>query len=488
MRRRRTGCAASGMRMNRPRTPPVPVLPDLSGPPIGTSSWRCSGADPEPSGRLTLPPVARRALVGDADRAVEVSGVVRGETLVLRTDVAVGRAMTVDARGRVYVPQWLRRHPSFLVGTPPATKVPPSWSCPPRCSTPSATGCWSGSDEPPSPRPHRPGRSTRPGHRPRPRRDRHRGPPSDDRRRMDRPDRPHLRWIHDPHLPPVLATPRLRARRPGPARAHHARPRRRGRRRPRTSQDPPPRLDRPVVPRVLRRRPARRLEARRRRWSRRHRSGRSAPQATTIDQPTAGARRPGAHRSRRRHPGHPTRPGPRPAPCPVPPRDRRPCPRRPQPPRRDIDPVRSTVWLREKLDSVREQPASPSLANLLLDHVSERGGSDGDAVFRTGRGTPITDRFYDRLFARARRHLGWDPRTPLTAHVLRHTAITRVGRIAGSPVAQAFAGHAPPTVTGRYLHATLADVAAAVAAMTAESHPLAPSRPGHRHAPCDPGW
>lgn len=154
----------------------------------------------------------------------------------------------------------------------------------------------------------------------------------------------------------------------------------------------------------------------------------------------------------------------------------------------DIDPVRSTVWLHEKHDSVREQPVSPSLGALLLTHASERGRSGPDtAVFRTRNGTPITDRFYDRLFARARRHLGWDPRTPLTAHVLRHTAVTRVGRIAGYPVAQAFAGHAPPTVTGRYLHATLADVATAVAAMTGEAHPLAhPERLGLLHRCADP--
>jgi len=150
---------------------------------------------------------------------------------------------------------------------------------------------------------------------------------------------------------------------------------------------------------------------------------------------------------------------------------------------RDIDPARSTVWLHEKQDSVREQPASPSLVELLFAHVSERGGSgEDDAVFRTRRGIPVTDRFYDRLFARARQHLGWDHRTPLTAHVLRHTAITRVGLIAGYPVAQAFAGHAPPTVTGRYLHATLADVATAVAVMTGEAHPLAhPERIGLQH-------
>jgi len=105
------------MRMNRPRTPPPAVLPDLTGPPIEASPWRWSGAEPEPSGRLTLPPPARRALIGDTDAAVEVAGVVRGDTLVLRPGLVAGRSMTVDARGRIYLPQWLRRHPSFLVGT-----------------------------------------------------------------------------------------------------------------------------------------------------------------------------------------------------------------------------------------------------------------------------------------------------------------------------------------------------------------------------------
>jgi bifunctional DNA-binding transcriptional regulator/antitoxin component of YhaV-PrlF toxin-antitoxin module len=81
------------------------------------SPWRWSGADPEPSGRLTLPTLARRLLVDDAGGAVEVSGVVRGDTLVLRPDLDAGRAMTVDGRGRLYLPVWLRRHAGFLVGT-----------------------------------------------------------------------------------------------------------------------------------------------------------------------------------------------------------------------------------------------------------------------------------------------------------------------------------------------------------------------------------
>jgi len=154
--------------------------------------------------------------------------------------------------------------------------------------------------------------------------------------------------------------------------------------------------------------------------------------------------------------------------------------------RRDIDLDRATVWLREKNDTQREQPASPSLIALLVAHADRGGNSVGDAVFRNQRGEPITGRHYDRLFARARECLAWDDRTPVSAHVLRHTAITRIGRIAGYPVAQAFAGHAPPTVTGRYLHATLADVATAVAALTGEAHPLAhPNRDSLRRSCTD---
>jgi integrase/recombinase XerC len=134
----------------------------------------------------------------------------------------------------------------------------------------------------------------------------------------------------------------------------------------------------------------------------------------------------------------------------------------------DLDERRSTVWLVEKGGS-REQPVSPSLLAALQRH-----GTDlADGVFHRRDGQAITARDYDLLFARARAALAWADRTPVSAHVLRHTAITAIGRIGGYPVAQAFAGHNPPTVTGRYLHATLAEVASAVAVMTGESHPLA---------------
>ena len=56
---------------------------------------------------------------------------------------------------------------------------------------------------------------------------------------------------------------------------------------------------------------------------------------------------------------------------------------------------------------------------------------------------PITARRYNTIFDRAHPSLPWADRTPVSAHVLRHTAINAVARFAGYPVAQTFAGHTP---------------------------------------------
>jgi integrase len=144
--------------------------------------------------------------------------------------------------------------------------------------------------------------------------------------------------------------------------------------------------------------------------------------------------------------------------------------------RRDLDDRRATVWLREKFGDEREQPISPSLLRLLARHADARGGHGADdAVFRTRHGEAITRRRYNTIFDRARPCLPWSQRTPVSAHVLRYTAINAVGRLGGYAVAQAFAGHAPLSVTGLYLRARPSDVAAAVAALTGEPHPLSES-------------
>ncbi|MEO5678259.1 MAG: tyrosine-type recombinase/integrase [Acidimicrobiales bacterium] len=84
---------------------------------------------------------------------------------------------------------------------------------------------------------------------------------------------------------------------------------------------------------------------------------------------------------------------------------------------RDLGAHRSTVWLREKGDSDREQPISPSLTRLLTDHATTRGAiSPDDAVLRTRDGRPISARRNDTIFGRARVALGCAERTPVSAH------------------------------------------------------------------------
>jgi len=140
---------------------------------------------------------------------------------------------------------------------------------------------------------------------------------------------------------------------------------------------------------------------------------------------------------------------------------------------RDLDRRRSTLWLREKFGIEREQPVSPSLLGLLEAHSAERGAmAPDDTVLRSRRGKAITRRRYNTVFDRARPCLPWADRTPVSAHILRHTAITTVERHAGYAVAQAFAGHRAASVTGTYTRARIAEVAAAVAALTGEAHPL----------------
>ena len=109
------------------------------------------------------------------------------------------------------------------------------------------------------------------------------------------------------------------------------------------------------------------------------------------------------------------------------------------------------MWLREKFGIEREQPVSPSLLGALETHLSTRGAQvAGGAVFRSRRNRPITRRRYNTVFDRARPCLVWAERTPVSAHILRYTAITAVERHAGFAVAQGFAGHRAPSVTATY--------------------------------------
>jgi integrase len=146
---------------------------------------------------------------------------------------------------------------------------------------------------------------------------------------------------------------------------------------------------------------------------------------------------------------------------------------------KDLDHARQTVWLREKFGTEREQPISGSLLQSVADLAAERGSQrpeDHALITRhrqAGVLAPVSDRTYDRIFTRVQAEVSWAERTPLTAHVLRHTAITAVERVAGFAVAARFAGHVPGSVTGTYTKADISEVAAAVAILTGERHPLA---------------
>jgi integrase/recombinase XerC len=145
----------------------------------------------------------------------------------------------------------------------------------------------------------------------------------------------------------------------------------------------------------------------------------------------------------------------------------------------DLDSTQCLVRLREKGETVRWQPVSPTLMRLLLAHGDERGDRDPTGqLLRYRNGNPITARRYDHLWARLGKHLPWVGRQQITAHWLRHTTLTWVERHFGYAVARAYAGHDDSRAAGTtatYVRATLNEVAAALAALTGEPHPLAHS-------------
>ena len=144
----------------------------------------------------------------------------------------------------------------------------------------------------------------------------------------------------------------------------------------------------------------------------------------------------------------------------------------------DLDERQCLVRLREKGGTQRWQPVSPSLMRHLLAHWDERGCGDATGqLFRYLNGRPITYRRYDGLWVRLGRHLPWVATQGISAHWLRHTVITWVERTFGYAVARAFAGHSESSgdvgATATYIKADPGEVAAAVAALTGEPHPLA---------------
>jgi integrase/recombinase XerC len=81
------------------------------------------------------------------------------------------------------------------------------------------------------------------------------------------------------------------------------------------------------------------------------------------------------------------------------------------------------------------------------------------------------------LWSRIGTHLPWVAVQQISTHWLRHTTLTWVERNFGYAVARAYAGHSDSGsdagTTTTYIRASVHEVAAALAALVGEPHPLA---------------
>jgi integrase len=144
----------------------------------------------------------------------------------------------------------------------------------------------------------------------------------------------------------------------------------------------------------------------------------------------------------------------------------------------DLDREQCLILLREKGETFRWQPVSPTLMAALAQHAEERHAPSDEGLLRYRNGRQITDRRYDHLWVRLGRDLPWVRTQGISTHWIRDTTLTWVERNFGLAVAHAYAGHTDGrgdtgSVTMTYVRATLAEVATALSALTGEPHPLA---------------
>jgi integrase/recombinase XerC len=87
---------------------------------------------------------------------------------------------------------------------------------------------------------------------------------------------------------------------------------------------------------------------------------------------------------------------------------------------RDLDPDQCLVRPREKGETVRWQPVSPTLMARLIEHGRERHAQPEGQLLRYADGRPITSRRYDHLWVRIGRHLPWVATQGISTHWIRH--------------------------------------------------------------------
>jgi integrase/recombinase XerC len=99
----------------------------------------------------------------------------------------------------------------------------------------------------------------------------------------------------------------------------------------------------------------------------------------------------------------------------------------------DLDPDQCLVLLREKGETVRWQPVSPTLMGRLVQHGQDRHAPGGGQLLRYSDGRPVTSRRYDHLWTRIGRHLPWARTQQVSTHWIRHTTLTWVSGTSGTP-------------------------------------------------------
>jgi integrase/recombinase XerC len=143
----------------------------------------------------------------------------------------------------------------------------------------------------------------------------------------------------------------------------------------------------------------------------------------------------------------------------------------------DLDPDQCLILLREKGETQRWQPVSPTLMTRLIQHSQDRHAPAGGQLLRYANGQPITSRRYDHLWTRIGTRLPWVRTQQISTHWIRHTTLTWVERNFGHAIAREYAGHSDSGgdsgATSTYVRASVHEVAAALAALTGEPHPLA---------------
>ena len=90
----------------------------------------------------------------------------------------------------------------------------------------------------------------------------------------------------------------------------------------------------------------------------------------------------------------------------------------------DLDAGQCLIRLREKGETVRWQPVSPTLMARLIEHGQQRLAPPGGQLLRYRDGRPVTSRRYDGLWARIGRALPWVRTQQVSMHWIRHTLPT----------------------------------------------------------------